>query len=203
MTRTHSSHCLERNPMSNPGSRSTHRSAISASSASLSDVQSLVPTSNGMACSVLVPADSGVPAPAAGDDAAHLIGPGVYLQDTGCARGWPNRRADLGVRAWARPRRRDERGGRNRLSRWRSGPAGPAARRASPRRLSTLNSAGSRRTVSPTWRKTGSSPGLSRSSCFSRSTLSSVRIPSGSPHAELGRPVDGQLGPRRPPCRPA
>ena len=63
--------------MSNPGSRSTHRSAISASSASLSAVQSLVPTSNGMACSVLVQLLR-LPASSSGDGMANVrLGSGV------------------------------------------------------------------------------------------------------------------------------
>src|SRR5579863_1652492 len=63
--------------MSNPGARSTHRSAISASSASLTAVQSLVPTSNGMACSVLVQLLRH-PGSGSGDGIAKvLIGPGV------------------------------------------------------------------------------------------------------------------------------
>ena len=65
VTSTHSSRCFDKNPISNRGSRSAHRSAISASSASLIDVQSLVSTWMDMCRSVLLDLPAS-PSPAPG-----------------------------------------------------------------------------------------------------------------------------------------
>ena len=161
--------------MSNPGARSTHRSAISASSASLSAVQSLVPTSNGMACSVLVQL---LRRPFERLGRWHGQGPhrlGGTHQDTGRGDPWPTRRPGRGPERRWRPlsARADQ-------ATMTLGPRSIRSSPRSPRRLSTLNSAGRRRTDWPTWRKTGSSPGCSESSCLSRSTTGSVRTPRGS-----------------------
>ena len=75
---------------------------------------------------------------------------------------------------------------------------GPSRTRSSPtrpRRLSTLNSEGRRITLSPTWRKTGESPGCSVRSRLSPSTLRSVRALTGRVIRRSPIPSGGEFGP--------
>src|SRR5579863_9470006 len=94
--------------MSNPGSRSTHKSAISASSASLSDVQSLVPTSNGIPNSVLV--SDPAPGTSSGDDSALVMTPGCPYRIRDAHGGSPTGSPTSAFRAWHQVRTGKTRG---------------------------------------------------------------------------------------------